>query len=163
MPCQYYAESDHPACSAPVAALVEPNPVGQFAPMALCANHTYQHTADHEFHLGSDWSIIATSTAAVFALGRALAAEDRDILRMRALGAKVAADRYSMPGGPFGSMTRRTCAWTLDDGHDCGGPAAYLIETEQAGIGGGCCALHILFYFQWALDETGKVSVEAVS
>jgi hypothetical protein len=66
--CEYFLDSDHAACPDPVVAHVEPKPVGQFAPAALCVHHTFMWTRDHEFHLGSEWSIIAVSPQAARAL-----------------------------------------------------------------------------------------------
>lgn len=55
--CQFWANEHHPHCQNRVEARVEPAPVGQFAPVDLCAPHVVEWIDDHSFNLGDDWSI----------------------------------------------------------------------------------------------------------
>lgn len=73
--CEYFDDADSrrpmpgtEQCPNPPVAFVEPKPAGQFYPALLCLEHVYVHIADHEFHLGSEWSIVAVSTDAARAL-----------------------------------------------------------------------------------------------
>lgn len=77
--CEYFDDADsgrpmpgYEQCPNPVVAHVEPKPVGQFAPAALCLAHVFPHIHDHEFHLGYDWSIAAVSPDAARALSNVL-------------------------------------------------------------------------------------------
>jgi hypothetical protein len=68
MTCEYFTDTDCEQCSNPVVAHVEPKPTGQFAPAALCITHTFMWVRDHEWHLGTEWSIVAVSSEAARAL-----------------------------------------------------------------------------------------------
>jgi hypothetical protein len=71
--CEYFDDSDDgriASCPNPVVAHVEPKPIGQFAPAALCLKHVFAHIRDHAFHLGDDWSIVAVSPEAARALSQ---------------------------------------------------------------------------------------------
>jgi len=66
--CQYFDDSDHERCPKPPCATVEPKPIGQFAPVTLCVEHTIPWTRDLA-NLGNDWSIVALSVDCARILG----------------------------------------------------------------------------------------------